>query len=90
MTKLLLCQWHINKNVLARMKTGGYFSETETQQAWSQLWFAVLQASNPEDFQLARATLAIGDSGLTPHWCSTLYEYLLKEWLIEGTQEKHC
>ena len=32
LTKLLLCQWHINKNVLARMKTGDYFSEMKTQQ----------------------------------------------------------
>ena len=39
---------------------------------------------------MARATLAIGDPGLTPNWRSTLYEYLLKEWLIEGTREKHC
>ena len=32
-TKLLLCQWHINKNVLARVKTEAYFADTEAQQA---------------------------------------------------------
>ena len=31
-TALLICQWHINKNVIAQMKIEDYFSEIEQQQ----------------------------------------------------------
>ena len=57
---------------------------------WGTCSVRTIQASNSEDLQLARATLAIEDPGLTRHWLSTLYEYLLREWLIKGTQEKRC
>ena len=92
LTKLLLCQWHINKNVLARVKTGAYFSDAATQQAWTQLFFAVRNAPTVEGFDEALANLALADpdSGVNSRWSTTLYEYLLKEWFIEGTREKHC
>ena len=89
-TTLLLCQWHINKNVVARVKTGGYFTGAEALQEWQNLWFAVVNAPTPAAFLEARANLAIGDPGQTTRWSTTLYEYLLKEWLIEGMREKHC
>lgn len=91
-TKLLLCQWHINKNVLACVKTGGYFSDADTQQTWNQLFFAVQNAPTVTGFHEALASLALADPdpGMNACWPISLYEYLLKEWFIEGMREKHC
>ena len=76
--------------MLTQVKTGGYFTEAEAQREWQTLWFAAVNAPTPAAFLEARASLTIGDPGLTLHWSTTLYEYVLKEWLIEGMQEKHC
>lgn len=90
--KLLLCQWHINKNVLTQVKTEAYFSNVKTQQIWTQLFFAVQNASTVADFHEAFVNLSLTDSDtdLNPHWSTTLYDYLLKEWFMKSMWKKHC
>ena len=41
-------------------------------------------------FLKVRVNLTIENSELITHWFTTLYEYLLKKWLIESMQKKHC
>ena len=76
--------------MVTQVKTGGYFIVAEAQKEWAKLWFAVVQALTPAAFHEAKAALAIADPGLNPRWPTTLYEHLVKEWLIEGMREKHC
>ena len=84
----LLCKWHISKNVIARATK--YFDHSDNVQKWLHLWKEVCEASTFEAYQQARAELRIQDPPSIPAHRDSLFEYIDREYLAAGNDQKHC
>lgn len=84
----LLCKWHISKNVLARATK--YFDHSDNVQKWLHLWKKVCEAPTFEAYQQAQAQLCIQDPPSIPAHRDSLFEYIDKEYLAAGNNQKHC
>ena len=83
----MLCIWHINKNVLGATK---YFPTSEAVKAWMDLWYKVCQALTLAEYEQAHGELQIGDPPRIPNHRNGLFEYIDKEYLSNGNNQKHC
>lgn len=84
----ILCVWHINKNILARATK--FFPRPEEIQAWMDLWYKVCQAPTLAEYEQARVELRIADPARIRDHQESLFEYVDREYLANGTREKHC
>lgn len=84
----ILCVWHINKNILARATK--FFSTPEEIQAWMDLWYKVCQAPTLAEYEQARVELETADPARIRDHRESLFEYVHREYLANGNNEKHC
>ena len=87
-THHMLCVWHINKNIQARVSK--YFSEKEQCQAWIELWHKVCQAATLAEYNQARTELEIADTPPIVEHRDSLVQYADREYLANGNNQKHC
>ena len=84
----ILCVWHINKNILARATK--FFPRPEEIQAWMDIWYKVCQALTLAEYEQARAELRRADPAHIRDHRESLFEYVDREYLANGNNEKHC
>ena len=86
----LLCTWHINKNLTARIKTGGYFNNKEDLKRWLDVWYALVYAQTEDQYNDCVTQLRLTDPGTTAKYPNkSLFEYIKAEYLDGGNKEKH-
>ena len=84
----ILCVWHINKNVMARATK--FFEGSDQVKAWMDKWYKVCQAPTLAEYQQARGELQIADPIRIAEHRDNLFEYIDREYLANGNNEKHC
>lgn len=84
----ILCVWHINKNILAR--AAKFFPRPDEIQSWMDLWYKVCQAPTLAEYEKARMELQTAEPALIRDHRDSLFEYVDREYLANGINEKHC
>ena len=84
----ILCVWHINKNILARATK--FFPSPDEIQSWMDLWYKVCQAPTLAEYEKARMELQTAEPARIRDHRESLFEYVDREYLANGINEKHC